>query len=112
MCFSYHFSSARQKPPRKANGSTLSTHGDSNNPFFDDKIEDQSLHELEGENGGHESKPREDIVLPEWLLELPEDLEVSVLYFSSIFFQDLHCPTLHSILKSTKKSHWTNALVS
>ena len=70
------------------------------------------MHELEGENGGHESKPREDIVLPEWLLELPEDLEVSVLYFSSIFFQDLHCPTLHSILKSTKKSHWTNALVS
>ena len=44
------------------------------------------MHELEGENGGHESKPREDIVLPEWLLELPEDLEVSVLYYSSIFF--------------------------
>ena len=81
-----NFRSARQKPPRKANGSTLSTHADANNPFFDDKIEDQSLHGLEGEDGGHECKPREDIVLPEWLVELPEDLEVSVLYYSSIFF--------------------------
>ena len=84
--FLMNFRSARQKPPRKANGSTLSTHADANNPFFDDKIEDQSLHGLEGEDGGHECKPREDIVLPEWLVELPEDLEVSVLYYSSIFF--------------------------
>ena len=66
-------------------GSTLSS-VDSTNPFFDDKDEeqDQSFHELEG--GSHESKPREDIVLPEWLVELPEDLEVSFFYYSSIFF--------------------------
>ena len=33
-------------------------------------------------------KPKEDVVLPEWLLELPEDLEVGRVYLTSILMVD------------------------
>ena len=69
--------SARRKP-----GLTKGDSTESSNPFFvsddeEDTNDEKFEQSLKGESmRNNTTKPKEDVVLPEWLLELPEDLEV------------------------------------
>lgn len=78
--------SARRRPLMKGDST------ESSNPFFDDE-EDASSEENdrrpqedhEGKSASHVAQASlakdEDIILPEWLVELPEELEVGLFFF-------------------------------
>lgn len=77
--------SARRRPLMKGDST------ESSNPFFDDEeqacsSEDEDRRPQEDHGGKSASHAQvsakdEDIILPEWLVELPEELEVGLFFF-------------------------------
>lgn len=84
--------SARRKPVLKGDST------ESSNPFYVSDDEDTYNEDSEkfdqsfkGESLRNHAKAKEDVVLPEWLVELPEDLEVGHYVLGQL---DLFSPSL------------------